>query len=299
MSFFKISAYLGGVTKRRNFWWEGMHAWSLCIHITILLCFIMTIALTHINNKCQYKISLFLWCWELIRILHMLGRPILPDRGSCGAGRPWNPYVVEMTMNSLSLDPLPSSISLCPRNEGKDCNKTWTVSEVAEFQALCQATLLSFIGLQRINQDWCPWVLHGRRHLSPAEALPLLPLDLTCALIKFHQAAPGLCLAHTWLITSSSASPLLPTPGWWCLSHSFASASSSSYILVRKPDTCAMPSIPLSSTSSKDDLSAFSLISTTENSCCLSLTTHNLFALSSSSPEKRLIRGWDTVVRTS
>lgn len=83
------------------------------------------------------------------------------------------------------------------------------------------------------------------------------------------------------------------------MSHSLARGSSSSCILVQKPDTCAVPSVLPSSVCPKDNLSARSLIRTTENSCSLSLTTHNFLALFSRCPEKRLIRDWNIVIRAS
>lgn len=146
-----------------------------------------------------------------------------------------------MTVNALNLQPLPSRISFMSQKCREDLQWYVNISET-ELQASCQAALpqmWGFTGLQRINQDWCPWVLCGRRHPSPAEALPLVPLYLTHTLIKFQQAASGLGLACTWLITFSQ--PALYTSlldGH--LSQSLV-RDSSSYILVQKPNACAMP----------------------------------------------------------
>lgn len=264
-----------------------MHFWRFFVHITVLMLFMITLVSVSINNKCQCELVLLLWCWELTRVHARQASPSWQGltwprqalNSFCCQKWPWTPWSSPLCLLPLLFVP--------------DTKRRILIVCVGHFRGWVAGFRPSSLWASEAKSGLVSLSALGRRHPSPAEALALPPLYLTRTLIRFHQAAPGLCLAHTWLITFSSVSPLLPHPGRWCLSHSLASGSSSSYLRVQKPDTCAVPSILPSSLCPKDNLSALSLIRTTENSCSLSLATHNLLALFSSCPEKRLIRGWN------
>lgn len=264
-----------------------MHFWRFFVHIAVLMLFMITLVSVSINNKCQCELVLLLWCWELTRVHARQASPSWQGltwprqalNSFCCQKWPWTPWSSPLCLLPLLFVP--------------DTKRRILIVCVGHFRGWVAGFRPSSLWASEAKSGLVSLSALGRRHPSPAEALALPPLYLTRTLIRFHQAAPGLCLAHTWLITFSSVSPLLPHPGRWCLSHSLASGSSSSYLRVQKPDACAVPSVLPSFLCPRDNLSAHSLIRTTENSCSLSLATHNLLALFSSCPEKRLIRGWN------
>lgn len=117
-----------------------------------------------------------------------------------------------------------------------------TGSQTPHFGSSCPIVNLCLVSEHKSGLMECSWEFLGRRHPLPARG-PGARCHCVrpTALIKFQQAALGLCFANARFITVSLGSPPPPLPAWCLLSHCFASDPSFIHSSPKIWDLCVCP----------------------------------------------------------
>lgn len=178
--------------------------------------------------------------------------------------------------------------------------------QTPHFGSSCSTVNLCLVSKHKSGLMECSWELLGRRHPLPARGPNICCHCVSpTALIKFQQAAPGLCLANTQFISISLGSPLLPLPGWFLSSHTLASDLSLLHSSPKIWDLCLGPSKShrdwfLNNQCSVSSVRGLSVASSLNIPVALSISVAlSLNIPSGSNPEPWLLRGWGVAVRAS